>query len=155
MRRRAYAHAVKNLHQGAGLFAHHVPWPQCRQNKHCADIENKYAINNLVYGAGNCAVGVVRLRRRNADKFDAAKGKHYNSQTCYHSPNSVGEKTAMLPKIAYVVGKRPIKNKINSQYYHAANCRNFHRRKYKLGFPVGTDGGEVKCGDYHYANQRA
>lgn len=145
----------ENLDEGTVLCADLVPRPQRHDDDHGADVENENAPDDLVDGLGQGAFGIFCFSRRDANQFDAAKGK----DDCHHgqaeAPDPVGQDAAVIPEIAEVLRERPavLADEPCAEGNHAQDGRHFDEGHPELRFTVGPDVDQVETGNGHEADQ--
>ena len=120
MGRRRNAHAHENLHEGAGLHADFLPGPKCHKNRHRAHIEDENTPDNLIDGRRDGLVGIFRFAGGDTDKLNATEGEHDHRNGQSQAPYTIGQKAAIGPKIAEVVGEglRTAQQNIYAEHNH-------------------------------------
>ena len=106
MRRGGHADVLENLHERTRLRADLIPRPERHEHRHRADIENEDAPDDLIDGARDRAVRILRLARRDADELDAAEREHHDRRRLEQSPDAVRQETAVRPEIAKILRER-------------------------------------------------
>lgn len=149
------ADVSENLDEGTVLCANLVPWPQGHDDDHGADVEDEDAPDDLVDGLGQGPFGIFCFSRRDANQFDAAKGKDDRHHGQAEAPDPVWQDAAVIPEIAEILREGPavLADEPGAEGDHAQDGRHFDEGHPEFRFTVRPDINQVETGDGHKADQ--
>lgn len=149
------ADVSENLDEGTVLCTNLVPWPQGHDDDHGADVEDEDAPDDLVDGLGQGPFGIFCFSRRDANQFDAAKGKDDRHHGQAEAPDPVWQDAAVIPEIAEILREGPavLADEPGAEGDHAQDGRHFDEGHPEFRFTVGPDVDQIETSDGHETDQ--